>query len=106
MPRLVKLYIRQVLIGFGLSAAFVTALLWQDVAGLRHLIAGSPDGALALFLLFMFNGIVFAGVQFAITIMRMGESADDDDRGRRAPEAVALPAPVAVPVEPAPAPRR
>jgi hypothetical protein len=28
---------------------------------------------MAAFMLFMGNGIVFAGVQFAITVMRMGE---------------------------------
>lgn len=79
MPRLVKLYIRHVLVGFGLSAVFVTALLWLNVANLRHLIFTSDVGWIAAIMLFMFNGVVFAGVQFAITIMRMAE--DDTPKG-------------------------
>jgi hypothetical protein len=76
MPALVRLYIRNVIIGFGLSAVFVAALLWLDIAGLWHLISTSPQGWIAVLMLFVFNGIVFAGVQFAIAVMRMGS----DDR--------------------------
>ena len=78
MPALVKLYIRQVLIGFLLSAVFVAGLLYADVANLRHLVSATDAGPLAVFLLWLFNGIVFAGVQFGIAIMRMGR---DEDRG-------------------------
>jgi len=83
MPELVKLYIRQVLIGFALSAVFVAALLWADVARLRSLIMATQGGWIALFLLFFFNGLVFAGVQFAISIMRMAEPEDRNDGGGR-----------------------
>ncbi len=79
MPRLVKLYIQQVMIGFVLSAVFTGILVWFDVAGLQRLLLGSSDGMLGLFLIFFFNGLVFAGVQFAIRIMRMGHEKDDDD---------------------------
>ncbi|RMD95556.1 MAG: hypothetical protein D6811_00725 [Alphaproteobacteria bacterium] len=109
MPKLVALYIRQVAIGFGLSAVFVAALLWFDIAGLGHLISSMSEGPLAVAMLFMANGIVFAGVQFAITILRMGQDDDEPKGGRRAPERVLEPAlvpalvPVPVPVE---APRR
>ncbi|WP_245243011.1 hypothetical protein [Pararhodobacter sp. SW119] len=72
-PRLVRLYIRQCLIGFALAAVFVGLLLGFDVAGLRGLILSTQGGWIALGLLVVFNGLVFAGVQFAITIMRMGE---------------------------------
>ena len=77
MPELVKLYIRQVAIGFGIAAVFVALLLGFNVANLRSLILNSSSGPLALFLLFFFNGIVFAGVQFAIAIMGMAENPDD-----------------------------
>ena len=83
MPQLVRVYIRQVLIGFALSALFVAGLLWADVAGLRGLIATTQGGWLALFLLFFFNGLVFAGVQFAIHIMLMAERPPRDGGGRR-----------------------
>lgn len=76
MPRLVRLYILQVLTGFGLSAAFVGLLLWLNVANLWHLVTHSQGGAIAVVMLFVFNGIVFAGVQFSISIMRMAR----DDR--------------------------
>ena len=80
MPKLIKLYIQQVIIGFGLSAAFTAILVYFDIANLQRLLLGSSDGLLGLFLIFFFNGLVFAGVQFAIRIMRMGYE-DDDDRG-------------------------
>ena len=80
LPRLVRLYIRQCLIGFAISGVFVGLILGFDVAGLRGLVTTTQGGYLAVFLLFFFNGLVFAGVQFAITIMRMGKD-DDDDRG-------------------------
>jgi hypothetical protein len=76
MPKLIRLYILQVLSGFGLSALFVGALLWLDVANLWSLISGSDVGIVAVVMLWVFNGIVFAGVQFSISIMRL---ADDDD---------------------------
>lgn len=82
MPKLVRLYISQVLVGFGLSAAFVSALLYLNVANLWHLVTHSSGGALAVLMLWVFNGIVFAGVQFGITIMRMAED-DTTPRGPR-----------------------
>jgi hypothetical protein len=84
MPKLVKLYIQQIFIGFGLSAIFTAILIYFDIGNLQRLVFGSSDGLLGLFLIFFFNGLVFAGVQFAIRIMRMGyedDDDDDDDRG-------------------------
>jgi uncharacterized membrane protein len=73
MPKLIALYIRSVAIGFGLSAVFLALMLWQDVAGLRHLIFGSDMGLVAATMVFMFQGIVFAGVQFAIAVMMLAD---------------------------------
>ncbi|MBY6118390.1 hypothetical protein [Mameliella alba] len=98
MPKLIRLYILQVLAGFGLSAVFVGALLWFNVANLWHLISGSDMGVVAVLMLFMFNGIVFAGVQFAISIMRMGEG-DDTSGGKRQHVRSQEPAPVRVAAE-------
>lgn len=83
MPELVRLYIRQCLIGFALAGVFVALLLGFDVAGLRGLVMATEGGFLAVFLLFFFNGLVFAGVQFGMTIMRMARPEDDDQGGRR-----------------------
>ncbi|MGI3167803.1 hypothetical protein ACRARG_01540 [Pseudooceanicola sp. C21-150M6] len=79
MPKLIRLYIISVLIGFGIAALFAALLIGLDVGGLRHLVTGSSSGYLAAFLLWFFNGIVFAGVQFAIAIMQMKE--DPGPRG-------------------------
>ena len=102
MPKLVSLYIRQTLIGFALSGVFVALLLWTNVANLAHLVTSSPMGYLAVFMLFMFNGIVFSGVQFGIAIMRM--SGEDDTAGGKGQRIVAQPLaePALVPVRAAP----
>ncbi len=78
MPELIKLYIRSCIIGFGIAAIFVAGLLYLDVAHLRHLVFNSQGGALAIVVLWMLNGIVFAGVQFGIAIMQL---ADDTPKG-------------------------
>lgn len=96
MPTMVRVYIRSVLIGAALACCFVAALLALDVAHLRHLILNSSVGWLAVVMLIVFNTIVFAGVQFAITVMGQAESPPTSGRrswiGRHRPMA-----PVAVP---------
>ena len=85
LPRLVRLYMRQVALGFALSAVFTGLLLGFNIANLRNLVLSTQGGYLAIFLLFFFNGLVFAGVQFAITIMRMADRDDDGPRGGHRP---------------------
>ena len=104
VPRLVRLYIRQVLIGFVLSGVFVALLLWANVGNLWHLISTSDMGIVAGIMLFMFNGIIFSGVQFAISIMRMEEKDDTTTGGTRVP--VATDIPVRVEVTPNSRPRQ
>ena len=95
LPNLVKLYIKSVAIGFGAAALFVGTLLWFNLAGLWGLVAGSDAGFIAVFMLWMFHGIVFAGVQFAFAIMSMADKDDDDDHGGKR-DAVWLAEPVPV----------
>ncbi len=83
MPKLVRLYIRQVIIGYLLSAVFVTLLLSLNVANLWHLVSNTEGGWIAALMLFIFNGVVFAGVQFGIAVMRMSEKDGDSGRGKR-----------------------
>jgi hypothetical protein len=85
MPPLIRLYIRHSAIGFALSAVFVGLLFVFDVANLWTLVSRSDVGLMAAFMLFMGNGIVFAGVQFGITVMRLGE---DEDSGGGLPDAI------------------
>lgn len=95
MPRLIRHYITQVCIGFGLLAAFVVLLLWGDVAGLRHLAGSVQGGALAVFLLWFFNGIVFSGAQFAVTVLLMAEK-DEPPAGGKGARAGLVPIPVRI----------
>lgn len=81
MPKLIRLYIVNVAIGFALSGVFLGALVWLNVAGLGRLILGSDIGLLAALMIFVFQGVVFAGVQFAIAVMRMAEADDTPPRG-------------------------
>jgi len=81
MPKLIKLYITQVAIGFGIAGVFVALLLWFNIANLWHLVSHTSDGPLAVLILWVANGIVFAGVQFAIAVMRMKDDDDDDHHG-------------------------
>ncbi len=83
MPKLIRLYIVNVAIGFALAVVFVAGLVWLDIAGLQRLILHAPMGWVAALMLVMFNGVVFAGVQFAIAIMRMADPEDTPPRGPR-----------------------
>lgn len=79
MPKLVRFYIRHVLIGWAIAAAFVAVLIGLDVAGLRHLVFNVSGGWIAAVLLFIANASVFGGVQFAVAVMGMAE--DDGPKG-------------------------
>jgi len=95
MPKLIKMYIQNVAIGFAIAAGFVAMLLWFNVMGLWQLVSGSDSGLLAVFLLWFMNGIVFAGVQFAWAIMAMAEKPDNGRGGTPvAHEFNAIPIPV------------
>ena len=51
------------------------------VANLWHLISGSDIGIMAVVVFWVLNGIVFAGVQFGVAVMLMGEDDDEGPRG-------------------------
>lgn len=85
MPHLVKLYIRQALIGFGISAVFVALLMTLNVANLWHLVTHVQGGFIAVIMLWVFNGIVFAGVQFALSLPKGHGEEPTDQGGRRDP---------------------
>lgn len=91
MPELVRLYIRNIVIGVLLSVVFTTALIALDVAHLRHLVMATQGGFIAIGLLLLFNALVFAGVQFAIAVMRMGDRPRKPGGGLRAPAVMGRP---------------
>jgi hypothetical protein len=100
MPELVRLYIRSIALGFGISAAFTAGLVWWDVAGIGHLILGSDIGWVAALMMVVFNGIVFSAVQFAFRIMAMAEDDEGPKGGHGAREPVLVPVPVHVKARP------
>jgi TRAP-type C4-dicarboxylate transport system permease small subunit len=83
MPKLIRLYIVNVAIGFALALAFVSALVFFDVANLRHLVTGTEMGWLAFVMMVMFNGIVFASVQFAYAVMSLAAPDDGPKGGKK-----------------------
>jgi len=76
LPRLIRLYIVNCTCGFLLAAVFTGGLLLSNTAGLGHLVTTVDGGWLAAFILFMANGIVFAGVQTAIVVWAMRDHED------------------------------
>ena len=100
MPPLVRMYVRNVAIGFVLAVVFTALLIGLNVGNLRHLVTAVQGGWLAVVMLVVFNTIVFGGVQFAIAVMRMAEPDDGAGGGlgqhaRPMPEPVAILVPVA-----------
>lgn len=79
MPPLIRLYLRQSLLGLALGILFAMALVATNVGNLGHLVNEVSGGWLAFALLAAFNGIVFAGVQFGVSVMRMARR--DEDKG-------------------------
>jgi hypothetical protein len=79
MPKLIRLYIVNVAMGFAVAAAFVAALVVLNVAGIGHLVTQSDMGVVAALMLWVFHGVIFAGVQFALAVMSLAE--DDAPRG-------------------------
>ncbi len=104
-PDLIRLYIKSCMIGFVLAALFVALLLGLDVMGLGGLVARSDVGLVAVLVLWLLNGIVFAGVQFAIAVMGLADDDDDDHDGGLFAR-VYLAEPVPVRVDRRPPPRR
>lgn len=81
MPKLIRLYIRHSLIGFGIGGLFVAMLLWFDVAGLWGLISQDKAALLAVFILWFFNGALFAAVQFGYAVMNMADRPESGGGG-------------------------
>ena len=97
MPELVRLYIRNIVFGMLLAVVFTGLLIGFNVANLRHLTFETSGGYLAILLLLVFNSLVFAGVQFAIAVMRMAQPDDTPRGGKRAPVVTGKPAPALAP---------
>jgi hypothetical protein len=86
----IRFYLRSVALGYFIAAAFVAALLWGDVVGLRHLVMEVRGGFLGAFLIWFFSGVVFTGAQASVALLLQAE----EGRGPRGggPEPSVLPA--------------
>ncbi|WP_207630165.1 hypothetical protein [Paracoccus xiamenensis] len=83
MPKLVRLYIVNIAVGFLLAVIFTAALIGLNIGNLRHLVTSVSAGWVAVAMLIAFHTVLFAGVQFAIAVMRMAEDGGGPTSGRR-----------------------
>jgi hypothetical protein len=94
IPVAVRFMVLHGLIGFGLAAVFVAALLWADPGGVGRLIL-SQGGIPVIALLWLFSGLTFGSVQIGTAVM-LQDGPDRAPRGGRRQRVVAIPAPVRV----------
>lgn len=81
MPPLVRFILGHVVVGTAAGWTLLAALLALDVAGLRSLIANSPDGALAVGMLALFFAITFGSAASGAAIISLGRH-DQGGSGR------------------------
>ena len=75
---------------------FLALLVWQDIAGLGHLVLQTASGGVAAVILFVMNGINFEGVQFFIAVVWAADDAAPPRGGLSLPRVLrAAPAKVA-----------
>ena len=92
LPRIVRLYIFNCLIGFTLSAVFTAMIFGFNVGNIGHLVSTVSGGWIAAVVFFMLNGIVFSGVQTGIVIMSMDYPGQGKPpKGRKMPVGAAQP---------------
>ena len=90
MPKLVRLYIVNVAIGFGLSAVFLAAMIWLNIANLGHLVLETQSGWIGGLMMFVSNGVIFAGAQFGIAVMRQADRDEGPRGGTKAPALITV----------------
>ena len=95
IPVAVRFMIMHGLIGFGLSALFVAAVLWADPGGVGSLIL-KHGGAPVVAMLWFFSGLTFGSVQIGAA-NRLNDGSGEAPRGRRQ-RLQPVPVPVTVPV--------
>jgi len=95
IPVAVRFMIMHGLVGFGLSALFVAAVLWADPGGVGSLIL-KHGGIPVVAMLWFFSGLTFGGVQIGAAIM-LHDDREDPSGGHRQ-RLQPIPVPVTVPV--------
>ena len=82
IPIAVRFMIMHGLIGFGLSALFVAAVLWADPGGVGSLIL-KHGGAPVVAMLWFFSGLTFGSVQIGTAVMLQDGRGDAPRGGHR-----------------------
>lgn len=97
IPVAVRFMVLHGLVGFVLSALFVTAVLWADPGGVGRLIL-TQGGLPVVALLWFFSGLTFGSVQIGAAIM-LRDDREDPPRGHRQRlQAIPVPVRVTIPV--------
>lgn len=91
MPVAIRFMVLHGLLGFGLAALFVGAVLWSDPGGVGRLIL-TQGGLPVIALLWFFTGLTFGSVQIGAAVM-LQDGRDDAPRGGRRQRVAAPPAP-------------
>jgi hypothetical protein len=81
IPVAVRFMVLHGLVGFGLAAVFVGAVLWSDPGGAGRLIL-REGGAPVIALLWFFTGLTFGSVQIGAAVM-LQDGRNDAPRGGR-----------------------
>lgn len=92
IPPAVRFMVMHGLVGFGLAAVFVTAVLWADPGGVGSLIL-RVGGWPVVLMLWYFSGLTFGSVQIGTAIM-LQNGPDQEPRGGRRFRLPAAPVPV------------
>ena len=90
IPVAVRFMVLHGLVGFGLAAIFVAAVLWADPGGVGSLIL-THGGLPVIVLLWFFTGLTFGSVQIGAAVMLL-ETDDEPPAGStRAPILAPIP---------------
>ncbi|GGJ09591.1 hypothetical protein [Neoroseomonas lacus] len=91
IPPPIRFMLLHGLVGFGLSAMFVAAVLWADPGGVGQLIL-KHGGFPVVAMLWFFSGLTFGSVQIGAAVM-LQDGQDDAPRGghRQRLESVSVP---------------
>jgi uncharacterized RDD family membrane protein YckC len=81
IPVAVRFMVLHGLVGFGLAAIFVAAVLWADPGGVGSLIL-RHGGLPVILLLWFFTGLTFGSVQIGTAVM-LEDGRDEGPRGGR-----------------------
>ncbi|TDH63689.1 hypothetical protein E2C06_05015 [Dankookia rubra] len=80
MPVL-RFFALQVAIGFGIASLFLAALLLSDLGGVGTLLCAPSAGVWPALLFWLFTGLTFGAVQFAVALGLAAMAEPGDDRG-------------------------